>query len=118
MDPQAERGDPVEVAPIGWARPPLVFMTSIGLGVALYIVVPWRFESGGAGAVLGTGLIVAACVLFLLAVHELRRVATPVSATRPTTAIACHGPSRWTRNPIYLSFVALQAGLSILLGSA
>ena len=116
-DPQGRRLDETEVARIGWARPPLVFLVSIGLGVALHVLTQWRLGTGRGGAALGALAIVMAGALFLLAVRELRRVGTPVSATRSTSAIVCRGPYRWTRNPIYLSFTILQVGLALLLAS-
>ena len=47
-----------------------------------------------------------------------RPFTSSVDPGKPTTAIIAEGPFRWSRNPMYLSLVALMAGLAVWLGSA
>ena len=47
--------------------------------------------------------------------REFRAAGTSVRGTERTTMIVRTGPYRFSRNPIYLSFIALVLGLSIWL---
>src|SRR5215211_2731854 len=54
------------------------------------------------------GCVLLAVGLFIAAVRTFRAAATPVPGNRPTTTIVRTGPYRFSRNPIYLAFSALQ----------
>jgi len=69
----------------------------------------------GAGAALGAaGLTVA-----VAGVAAFRRHRTTVDPTRPERAstLVAGGVYGWTRNPMYLGFVAAGAGVAVALGS-
>src|SRR5687768_14123981 len=70
-----------------------------------------------ATAPIGGTMVLAAIVLFLLSVRALRAAGTAVPGNRPTTAIVRTGPYRFSRNPIYLAFSALQVGIALCVGS-
>ena len=63
------------------------------------------------------GPLVTACavVLFLLSYREFRRAGTSVKGSKRSTVIVRTGPYRFSRNPIYLSFILLLLGLSLWL---
>lgn len=92
-------------------RPPIVFLYSILLGIALYWVWPFPFLPSILWW-LGPLISLCAVLLFLLAVREFRATGTPVRGQEPTTTIVKTGPFRFTRNPMYLSFILLVLGLS------
>ena len=69
------------------------------------------------GALIGAGMIIMAVGLFVAAVRTFRAAGTAVPGNRPTTAIVRTGPYRFTRNPIYLAFSALQVGIALCVGS-
>jgi protein-S-isoprenylcysteine O-methyltransferase Ste14 len=52
-------------------------------------------------------------MLFVLSFREFRAAGTSVRGTKPTTAIVRTGPYRFSRNPIYLSFILLLIGLAV-----
>jgi protein-S-isoprenylcysteine O-methyltransferase Ste14 len=54
-------------------------------------------------------------LLFLLSYREFRAAGTSVRGSKRTTAIVQTGPYRFSRNPIYLSFILLVLGLSVWL---
>ena len=87
-------------------RPPMVFLYSILLGIALNWV--WPFPSLPS-ILWWLGPLVSLCavLLFLLAVREFRATGTPVRGQEPTTTIV-----KTARNPMYLSFILLVLGLS------
>ena len=59
--------------------------------------------------------IVCAVLLFLLSFREFHAVGTSVRGSQRTTTIVRTGPYRFSRNPIYLSFILLVLGLSVWL---
>ena len=69
------------------------------------------------GALIGAGVVLLAVGLFITAVRTFRAAATPVPGNRPTTTIVRTGPYRFSRNPIYLAFSALQVGIALCVGS-
>jgi len=100
------------------ARPPLIYLGSILVGVALHRLWPVAVVPAEWAAPLGAPLIVAAAVVFLLAVRAFRRAGTPIQSVRPTTRIVQTGPYRFSRNPIYLAFTTLHLGIAIWVNSA
>ena len=68
-------------------------------------------------APLGILLVVTAVVLFCVSVGKFRAAGTPVPGNKATTAIVRSGPYRFSRNPIYLAFSLLQAGIAIWVNS-
>jgi protein-S-isoprenylcysteine O-methyltransferase Ste14 len=106
-----EQGRP-EGGPLpGLLRPPIIFLSAILLGIALNWAWPLPFI---ASTLRSLGLLVTACavLLFLLSMREFRAAGTSVRGTKRTTAIVRRGPYRFSRNPIYLSFILLVLGLS------
>ena len=98
----------------GLLRPPLVFVYAILLGIALHWAWPLPFMPSTL-RLLGPLVTLGAVLLFLLSVREFRAAGTAVRRTQPTTSIVRTGPYRFTRNPIYLSFILLVLGLSVWL---
>jgi protein-S-isoprenylcysteine O-methyltransferase Ste14 len=97
-------------------RPPAVFLAAIVAGITLNrewplpLVPPTLWP-------LGAVLVLGAVSLFLLSFQEFRAAGTSVRGLKPTTTIVRTGPYRFSRNPIYLSFILLVIGLSIWLNN-
>ena len=87
-------------------RPPLVYLGSILLGLLLHFAWPLPLVRQPVGALIGAGVVLLAVGLFISAVRTFRAAATPVT-----------GPYRFSRNPIYLAFSALQVGIALCVGS-
>ena len=111
--------DPVpDAANLGPVRPPLVYLGSILLGLLLHFAWPLPLVRHPVGALLGAGVVIMAVGLFITAVRAFRAAGTPVPGNRPTTAIVVRtGPYRFSRNPIYVAFSALQVGIALCVGS-
>ena len=103
-------------ANLGVARPPLVYASSIALGVLLQFARPVLLLPG-ASPLFGAGVLLLAIGLFLFAVRTFRAAGTPVPGNRPTTTIVRTGPYRFSRNPIYLAFSLLQLGIALWVNS-
>ena len=95
----------------GLLRPPLIFLSAILLGIALDHVWPLRFIPAHL-RLLGLFVILCAVLLFLFSLREFRAAGTSVRGTERTTVIVQTGPYRFSRNPIYASFILLMLGLS------
>src|SRR5918998_2086375 len=104
-------------ANLGPVRPPLVYLGSILLGLLLHFAWPLPLVQHPVGALIGAcgGLISVG--LFITAVRTFLTAGTPLPGNRPTTTIVRTGPYRFSRNPIYLAFSALQVGVALWVGS-
>jgi protein-S-isoprenylcysteine O-methyltransferase Ste14 len=98
----------------GLLRPPIIFLCAVVLGIALNQVWPFHFMPRNVG-LLGPVVTFAAVLLFLLSYREFRAAGTSVRGSKRTTVIVQTGPYRFSRNPIYLSFILLVLGLSVWL---
>jgi protein-S-isoprenylcysteine O-methyltransferase Ste14 len=104
-------------ANLGLARPPLIYLSTIALGLVLHLLWPMRLLARSLGTPIGAVLTLAAIALFVFAVRTFRIAGTPVPGNQPTTAIVRTGPYRFSRNPIYLAFSLLQLGLAFWINS-
>ena len=92
--------------------PPVWLIAALGLAWAQAELVPlgpgwgWTPWVGGAVALLGAGLMLAALVPFL-------RAGTTVVPHRQPSVLVVSGVFRISRNPIYLGDVLILAGLSL-----
>jgi protein-S-isoprenylcysteine O-methyltransferase Ste14 len=105
-----------DVANLGWVRPPLVYSSSIMAGALLTWLWPLPFALPAAVPI-GRTMVFASILLFLFSVRTLRAAGTPVPGNQPTTNIVRMGPYRFSRNPIYLSFFAVQLGIALWINS-
>ncbi len=99
--------------------PPFVYVAGFALGWLLHRWRPIPITNGTS-----TGREIAAAialllyvVLFATALAAFRRARTTLIPNRPAVALVTAGPYRVTRNPMYLSLVALYVGLTRLLNS-
>ena len=106
-----------DVANVGLARPPLIYLGSIVLGMVMHFVWPVPLVPPAFGTPVGVIVTPAAVALFIYAVRTMRAAGTPVPGNRPTTTIVRTGPYRFSRNPIYLAFSLLQLGLCFWVNS-
>jgi protein-S-isoprenylcysteine O-methyltransferase Ste14 len=98
----------------GLLRPPIVFLFAILLGIALNHARPLPFVPSTLG-LLGPLVILSAVLLFVLSLREFRAAGTSVRGSKRTTTIVRTGPYRFSRNPIYVSFILLLLGLAVWL---
>src|SRR5678816_2659390 len=99
-------------ANIGLARPPVIYLASIALGVVIHFVWPVTLVPSAVSMPAGVAGTLAAVALFVYAVRTFKAAGTPVPGNLPTTTIVRTGPYRFSRNPIYLAFTLFQVGLA------
>ena len=94
--------------------PPLVYVAGFAAGLALHRWRPLSMTSASASArwVVAAAGVVAYVALFVGAFAAFRRARTTLIPNRPAAALVTTGPYRFTRNPMYVSLVALYVGLA------
>lgn len=102
-------------------KPPKIFLIFIAAGLALDLALPWSLISAVKGPVatsVGAALLFAGIALMWRAVSRFGREGTNVPTDRPAETLVTSGLYRYTRNPIYLSFMALYLGIGFVLDNA
>ena len=99
--------------------PPLVPLILLGVGMGVHRFVPLvtPLGQGAAGWILGLGFVVAGVALVTLAMGWFRKTGQDPKPWTESPELILEGIYRWTRNPMYVGFGALQAGIGLLLGS-
>ncbi len=97
--------------------PPLIFLLYLGSALILNLVIPvrepwisWLQIVGAISVLLGLGL-------GALAVLSMRRAHTSPDPHQPAATLVTGGPYRYTRNPIYLGFLLIALGFTLLAGT-
>ena len=94
-------------------RPPILLALFLALGFLANWLRPLGFLSPRMSAVAGPVLTFGALGLFAWAVRTMRSVGESPPPTVPTKTIVVGGPYRYSRNPIYVAMVSLQAGVGL-----
>lgn len=66
---------------------------------------------------LGVCLLIAAGFVAVTAFQAMKRQGTAVHPRTPTDALVTDGPFAYSRNPLYLSLLAIYGGLALLVNS-
>ena len=94
-------------------HPPVLLLLALLLGLVARWLTLLRFLPEDATVPLGPVVVAASFGGFIWAVATMRRAGASIPTSEPTEAIVMRGPYGWSRNPIYLSMVALQVGVGI-----
>ena len=99
--------------------PPLVYAVGIALGWLLGRWMVWPITTGASGTRnLAAGIFaIVFLALVVGAVSAFRRAHTTLIPNKPATAFVTRGPYGFTRNPMYLSLVALYVAVALWLNS-
>lgn len=98
------------------ARPPVLFLACLLLGLTLDQVLPLRLAVPEAALfrwTVGGGLIVVGLGVMAAGIRNFARAGTPVPSNQPVRALVTSGIHGWSRNPIYLGMFALYAGIGV-----
>jgi protein-S-isoprenylcysteine O-methyltransferase Ste14 len=98
------------------ARPPVLFLAALLLGLAADRVLPFPFTIPSAGPVRWTVagcLILVGLALAAAGIRSFSRAATPVPTNQPTRALVTTGIHAWSRNPIYLGLFLVYEGIGV-----
>jgi protein-S-isoprenylcysteine O-methyltransferase Ste14 len=78
---------------------------------------PGLFSANARALGAGGGFALIGLALFAFSVRQFSRAGTSLIPGEPSTVLLDVGPYRFTRNPIYISFVIFYFGLAIMLTS-
>ncbi len=110
-------GDPGPDAPPDHAgvafHPPILLVAFLLLGFGLRAIVPLSFAPEQSVAFIGPTIVVVSFAMFFWAIATMRRGGASIPTGEPTDVIVRSGPYRYSRNPIYVSMVALLIGVGV-----
>jgi len=98
------------------ARPPLLYVGALLLGLAADHLLPLPFDVPKAGLVHSTiaGLVVVVGLALMAAgIRDFSRGGTPVPTNQPTRTLVTTGTHRWSRNPIYVGMFFIYLGIGL-----
>jgi len=101
-------------------RPPILFLGALALGYVLtryFPIGPGLASPNGRALTVGLIFVVVGFALSLFAARRFRLAGTSVIPGEPAEALVTVGLYRVTRNPMYIGFIVLYFGLSIVLTS-
>jgi protein-S-isoprenylcysteine O-methyltransferase Ste14 len=119
MDPAGHQVEDTATAGV-IARPPLLFLTALLLGLVSDRLLPLPFPVPGIDLVhwmIGGSLILIGLALAAAGIRNFSRAGTPVPTNEPTRALVTTGIHGWTRNPIYLGMFLVYGGIGIAVRS-
>lgn len=94
--------------------PPFIFAGYLVSALILQGLVPFPTPWPLFSRILGGLLVVIAIALVASAFSEMAKAHTAPDARQPTTALVTGGPYRFTRNPIYLGFLLIYLGFTLV----
>jgi len=100
-------------SPAVWVPPPVIYVAAIAGGAILHKLLPLSI-GGGLPRVLAAWAFVALwAVLLGISFYGFWNARTSIVPIRPATALVGTGAYRFTRNPMYVSLVALTLGVGL-----
>lgn len=99
------------------APPPVIAALLLVVGVVLELNFPVKILNVIFTSLFGWLLVLSAFVIAGLCILKFRRKGTNIQTRKPATTIVTTGFYRFSRNPIYVSFVILLLGLGIAFNS-
>ena len=95
-----------------------LYMLMAGILVSWAVSWFWPVQIGKAWGFLCIGLVVGAYLNIKWCFRLFVAAMTNTNTTKPALAIIDSGPYRFSRNPMYLSYVIAYSGISLLANSA
>ena len=100
----------------GLARPPVLYLACMLLGLLLDRLLPLPFVLAQMPTIrwaAGACLILAGVAILAAGIRDFSRAATPVPSNQPVRALVTTGIHGWSRNPMYVGMLLLYAGIGI-----
>jgi len=119
MDPDGKHLNDAGTAGV-IARPPLLFLAALLLGLAFDRLLPWPFTFPGTDMlqwIIAGSMIILGVAIMAAGIRNFSRAATPVPSNQPVRALVTSGIHGWSRNPIYAGMFLIYAGIGIAVRS-
>lgn len=97
--------------------PPLVYLGYLIGALVLSWIRPLPLPWTDVFRVIGGLALAAGLWLGFAAITQMRKAHTSPEPHRPVTALVIGGPYRFTRNPIYLGYLLIYLGITLLAGT-
>jgi protein-S-isoprenylcysteine O-methyltransferase Ste14 len=100
----------------GIARPPLLYLACLLLGLVLDRMLPLPLILPEAALIrwaVGGGLVAVGIAIMAAGIRNFSRAATPVRSNQPVRALVATGIHAWSRNPIYVGMFLIYAGIGM-----
>ena len=98
--------------------PPVYFLASILLMVALHLVLPIARLIQAPWSYAGAGLILVGIVVTASSARLFQKYQTAIKPFEESSALVVEGPFKYTRNPMYLGMLLILLGMAMLMGTA
>jgi protein-S-isoprenylcysteine O-methyltransferase Ste14 len=105
---------------ITWDRrlmPPTLLFVCLMAMLALRLLFPGPVLFSGMGALAGGLVLVAGLGITIIPDHQFKKAGTPVSPLDTPTTLVTDELYRYSRNPMYLGFAVVLAGVWLMLGA-
>jgi protein-S-isoprenylcysteine O-methyltransferase Ste14 len=89
-------------------HPPLIYASSILVGIGIDRLAPLQMPFGLHGPVYSGGILALVLLLAGLCIYEFHKAGTDVRPDRPDSALITSGPYCHSRNPLYLGLTLVQ----------
>jgi protein-S-isoprenylcysteine O-methyltransferase Ste14 len=100
--------------PGGWVPPPLTYLLTLLLGLALDKRLHVPFLPQALARLLGWPLVGGGMALATWFIRTMRGADTTLDVDKPVSNLVQDGPFRYSRNPGYLSLAMIYSGVAIL----
>lgn len=97
--------------------PPAYLLIYIAVGIILYLLFPIATIIHTPYTYLGIPIVLLGILLIIWSGSILRNRNTTVWPHGKSSALVTEGPFKFSRNPMYLGFVLILLGITILLGN-
>jgi protein-S-isoprenylcysteine O-methyltransferase Ste14 len=97
--------------------PPLLFVICVAGGLIAHFACPYRLALSPLIRGLFGALALASIAVAVWGQRTMKAAGTNVNPGLPALAIVSHGPFAFTRNPLYLSLIALFTAIGLTLAS-
>lgn len=98
--------------------PPLMVLLTIGMGALIHHFRPWPLGFKYRLVVTGTTMVLLGVLTIIYCGFLFKKAQTDIKPWKTTSNIVLEGPYKFSRNPIYLCFVLICLGASLLINSA
>lgn len=98
--------------------PPLMLLSCVLLGVGLHWIYPLPFVGNPVRWIAAAFLICTGIGTILYCAWKFKKTGTNIEPWKKTSRIITSGVYRFTRNPIYLSFLVVGTGVAFAVNSA